>query len=371
MKIVFIGGRDIRLLGGIENYMYNLATELVQMGHTPIVYCESDHNSVEIVNGFEVRCVKGLNNRFLCKPWVSLKASLRIVLKKADVDIIHYNAWPPSLWSWIPRIFGIPSLMEGHGLEWQRTKYGKLEQKIMKFMERFTASINKNLVMCSQDQVKYFMESYGKHPVCIPGGINLPKKDCGLRSNILQKYSLEQNKYFLFLGRLVQDKNPDYLIRAYLNANLSGYKLVVAGDNSAMPEYVNFLHGITNCKNVVFTGAVYGDDKDALMRNAFAFCLPSTIEGLSIVLMEAMSFQVPIIASDIQANRELLFGNAIYVKPESEEELLEALRRSIDFKEFPQFVHNNYINIRDNYTWPIIADRYVRYLSTILSSNKL
>lgn len=43
MKIAFIGGRDIRKLGGIESYMYNMATELVKKGHEPIVYCESDH----------------------------------------------------------------------------------------------------------------------------------------------------------------------------------------------------------------------------------------------------------------------------------------------------------------------------------------
>lgn len=39
MKIAFIGGRDIHKLGGIENYMYNLATELVKLGHEPVVYC--------------------------------------------------------------------------------------------------------------------------------------------------------------------------------------------------------------------------------------------------------------------------------------------------------------------------------------------
>ena len=38
MKIVFIGGRDIHILGGIESYMYNLATQLVKMGHEPIVF---------------------------------------------------------------------------------------------------------------------------------------------------------------------------------------------------------------------------------------------------------------------------------------------------------------------------------------------
>ena len=50
MKIAFIGGRDIHKLGGIENYMYNLATELVKLGHEPVVYCESDRNEKELVN---------------------------------------------------------------------------------------------------------------------------------------------------------------------------------------------------------------------------------------------------------------------------------------------------------------------------------
>lgn len=44
MKIVFIGGRDIHLIGGIESYMYNLASTLVRFGHHPIVFCESNRN---------------------------------------------------------------------------------------------------------------------------------------------------------------------------------------------------------------------------------------------------------------------------------------------------------------------------------------
>lgn len=44
MKIAFIGGRTFYHPDGIATYMYNLATELVKMGHEPIVYQESDHN---------------------------------------------------------------------------------------------------------------------------------------------------------------------------------------------------------------------------------------------------------------------------------------------------------------------------------------
>ena len=54
MKIVFIGGRDIHLIGGIESYMYNLASTLVRFGHHPIVFCESNRNMIRFENGIKV-----------------------------------------------------------------------------------------------------------------------------------------------------------------------------------------------------------------------------------------------------------------------------------------------------------------------------
>ena len=107
MKIVFIGCRDIKLLGGIESYMAHLTSELVKLGHEPIVYCESDKNSIEVNQGVTIIHRKGFRSNLICKPWVSLKATLRTLIKEQNVSLIHYNAWPPSLWSFLPRIFGI------------------------------------------------------------------------------------------------------------------------------------------------------------------------------------------------------------------------------------------------------------------------
>ena len=160
MKLIFIGGRGIHLLGGIENYMLNLTRELSKSGHECIVWCESDHHEEEILDGVRIIYHPGPKNNLLCKPWCGLKATIRSILKEKDISVMHYNAWPPSLWCWIPRMFGIPSLMEGHGLEWQRTKYSPTAQKIMKFMEMVTAKINQHLIMCSNEQVKYFREKY-------------------------------------------------------------------------------------------------------------------------------------------------------------------------------------------------------------------
>ena len=367
MKLVFIGGRSIHILGGIENYMLNLTRELSKLGHECIVWCESDHREEEYLDGVRVIYHRAPKSNLICKPLCGLKATLRTVFGMRGVSCIHYNAWPASLWSWIPRMCGVPSLMEGHGLEWQRSKYSPRAQIIMKFMEGFTARHNHHLAMCSEVQVEYFKKEYGKDSVCIPGAVNLPDLSIVNASDILSRYGLKAGKYFLFMGRLVQDKNPDYLINAFKQAKLNGWKLVIAGSNDQMPKYVAKLHELgEGCKDVVFTGAVYAEDKARLLRDAYCFCLPSTIEGLSIVMMEAASYKLPTIASDIEANREFLKEDAVYVRPENVEDLVEALKFVAANPEKMEVLKRvNYQKILDAYTWDKVALKYVAYLESI------
>jgi len=365
MKIVFIGGRDIHLIGGIESYMLNLSHELVRMGHVPVVYCESDKNITVNEGGVTIIYQKGFKSNLLCKPVLGLKATVHALVNHKDLDVIHYNAWPPSLWSWIPALFGYKTLMQGHGLEWQRSKYSPFQRRILKFMEMLTAHLNRNLVMCSQDQTEYFLEQYGKTAVTIPTAVNIPVPHDN-KSTILENYCLEKNGYYLFLGRLVQDKNPDYLIKAFIRSNHGNKKLVIAGSNDSNTEYVDYLKSLAkDSTDVIFTGAVYGQNKEKLLENAFFFCLPSTIEGLSIVLLEAMSYRIPVIASDIKANREPLDDNAIFVKPENIEELTLAIGKSIDF-DCQTMIGNNYSKVSSQYTWDKIASMYVNYLNRLL-----
>ena len=370
MKIAFIGGRDIKTLGGIENYVYNLATHLVKLGHEPIVYCESNRNDIEWVNGFKVVYHKSFGGRFLCKILLSLKSTIDALTKEECVELFHYNAWPPSLWSWIPRIAGRKALLEGHGFEWKRTKYSPFQQKIMHLMEWLTAKMHKNILVVSDEQRDYFASHYSRSCVTIPTAVNMPDSN-DVDSDILSRYKVEQGRYFLYLGRLVQDKNPDYLIKAFQKANTTDYKLVIAGSNDQQPEYVEYLHKLAQSdSNIIFTGAVYGADKNTLLRHSAAFCIPSTIEGLAITLLEAMSYGLVCIASDIPSNREGLSNNGIWVTAEDVDSLAEKIEYVISNTDALSHIKElNRRRVEQNFTWDIIAKRYVEYITNVCDGN--
>lgn len=365
MKIIFIGGRDIHSLGGIESYMYNLTRSLHDEGHDIIIYCESNVNKVIYENGIKVVYLKGFKSNLICKPWVSLKATIMTLVKEGNVSLIHYNAWPPSLWSFIPRLFGIKTLLQEHGFEWRHTKYSKMQVIILKIMEQLTAYTNTNIVCVSQEQSEYFKVHYRRKSTVIPCAVNLPDYTQP-ESGILHKYNLGKKKFFLFLGRLSKEKNIEQLIKAF--DKIGDYKLVIAGTNTVETYYVEELKNLAaNNQNIVFTGAVYGADKHTLLLNAYAFCLTSSVEGLSIALLEAMSYKIPIIASDIVANKDILGNDAVYVTAESDEDMHKAYNAIINAQyDINHFVSENYLKVVHNYTWSKVAKQYSDFIKSIV-----
>lgn len=367
MKLAFIGGRDIHTLGGIETYIYNLASQLAKKGYEPVVYCESDREEVEWVNGFKVIHWKSVGGRFLCKILLGFRSTCHALFFEKGMDIFHYNAWPPSLSSWLPRLYGRTVVLEGHGLEWKRTKYSGWQQKIMQFMEWFTAKIHSHCIMVSQEQSDYFLLYYNRNCLTIPTATNLPAGP--VRSDILQRYGLDDEGYYLYLGRLVPDKNPDVLIQSFLKASVPNKKLVIAGANASLPRYVASLHELAKgSPDIIFTGAVYGADKEKLLEKCFVFCIPSTIEGLAITLLEAMSFGRICLASDIPANREGLGKSGIWCKVEDVEDLSEKISYTVANYEHIEWQKTyNYNRVKDLFTWDVISDRYISFIRTLLS----
>ncbi len=145
---------------------------------------------------------------------------------------------------------------------------------------------------------------YGRPIEFVPNGVDpIDESD----ESILEELGVERDHYILFASRLVPEKGCQYLIEAWEKAGRP-LPLVMAGDSSFSPSYVARIKSMSGGSAVEFPGFVYGARLASLFRNAALFVLPSDLEGLPIVLLEALGYGVPVLASDIPPNREVMGG---------------------------------------------------------------
>ena len=144
-------------------------------------------------------------------------------------------------------------------------------------------------------------EVYGRAVHFIPNGVTLVDE---ADQYWLEQLGLGSRGYVLFASRIVPEKGLHYLLEVWRRGNIDA-PLVVAGDSSFSQDYVERLKENAS-PNVHFVGYVFGARLASLFRESALFVLPSDLEGLPIVLLEALGYGAPVLASDIPPNREVL-----------------------------------------------------------------
>ncbi len=177
---------------------------------------------------------------------------------------------------------------------------------------------------------------------------------------VKEKYHLP-DKYILYVGTLQPRKNLPLLVEAYkaLEEKVSGIKLVLAGGKSHnYDEHIDRTVGKYNLeKDVILPGYIDEKDKAALMKGAWIFCLPSLYEGFGIPILEAMSVETPVAASDIPSQREVAGEAALFFNPKNPSELAQKLEILLEDKE----KRNNLINKGKErlkiFSWRVSAEK--------------
>lgn len=131
---------------------------------------------------------------------------------------------------------------------------------------------------------------------------------------------LDEN-YILHVGGLSPHKNTKRTIDAFLSANLEKTKLVILGVPKENPFSATFL----NNDRLIFPGWVSDEQIKSFYSNALAVAFPSLAEGYGLPIVEAFSYGVPLITSDLDPMREIAGSSALLVNPYSNEEISKAM----------------------------------------------
>ena len=356
MKIVVTGTRGIpNIMGGVETHCEELFPRIVSRGFDVTLIRRSNYVHDDLTEW------KGVNLVTLPSP---KKKSFEAIIhtfraineaKKLGADVLHIHAIGPALLVPYAKLLGMKVVFTHHGPDYDRDKWGFAAKTILKLGERMGCMFADDVIVISNVIKNLIAMKYGrtKNVHLIYNGVTeLEICDC---PDYFNQLGIEKGQYVLGMCRFVPEKNLHHLVEAFMkwkkaHADSGDIKLVLAGDTDFEDSYSLGLKEMARKNGVVLTGFIKGRKLHSLLTNCKCYCLPSSHEGLPIALLEAMSYGVKVVVSDIPANMEVGLPEDDYFHCGDVDELSGKLGQIIE----QPLQHVNYD--MSKYDWERIAD---------------
>lgn len=232
------------------------------------------------------------------------------------------------------------------------------------FMPRFAAKANRIATVSSfskQDIVSHYHVSADKIDVVYNGAkeVYKPATDA-LRISVKQKYADGKN-YFVYVGSIHPRKNVKRLLLAFeqfKKETNSDFKLLIVGRKAWNFTDVNEAYSKMKFKeDVKFLGHILPNELGEIVASAYAMVYVSLFEGFGIPIVEAMSCQVPVIASNITSMPEAAGDAALLVNPNSVEEISSAMKKMVEDSALRNsLIEKGIIQIK-KFSWDLTAQK--------------
>lgn len=243
--------------------------------------------------------------------------------------VLHIHSLGPSLIAPIARLFRLRVVTTHHGEDYNREKWGPVARLALRAGEWLQAYCANERICVSRGLADKLTAKYGVKFQYVPNGVSLRPTEVGW--DTLPPLGLAPGKYLLNVSRIVPEKRHIDLIMAFAKLNQPDLKLAIVGEADHETAYSHAVRtAAAAVSNVVLTGFQSGTVLAQLFANAKLFILPSSLEGFSIALLEAMSYGRPILVSDIAPHRELDLPKESYHRVQDVDDLAAGIERMLD-----------------------------------------
>ena len=271
-------------------------------------------------------------------------------------DVLHIHAIGPALFVPLAKLLGLRVVVTHHGPDYDREKWSGAAKFILRIGERLGVLFSDERIVISNVIRELVEVKYGRGSTCIPNGVEIPTGMYG--DGTLQALGLQAGRYILNVSRMVPEKRHLDLIEAFPHVGLPGWKLVLVGDLTADDAYVReVVAAAGRSSSIVLAGFQTGQALAEIYANAGVFALPSTHEGLPIALLEALSYGLPSVASNIPANKEVDLPSDQYFRVNDVRDLAACLYRVATAKRAADFRETTQAGVGRKYDWQSIAQR--------------
>ncbi|HEX4085246.1 MAG TPA: glycosyltransferase family 4 protein [Chthoniobacteraceae bacterium] len=358
-------------VGGVEEAVRQLAAEYRARGIKPIILTNRWPRSLPPEQLYEktpvyrlaMRTPEGglkgrinyrLTHRAICQEMIE-------ILQKHRIDLLHVQCVSSNgLYAHIAaRELRLPLIVTTQG---ERTMdAGQLYQRspFMNGVLRDLLAKADHITACSRhtldDMERYWGTPFGARAGVVYNGIDLSNFEGAAPHT-------EDAPYILGIGRLVPQKGFDILLRAFAQADISGWKLLIAGEGPEREPLEKLASKLGLGERAQLIGRADRTKAAALFRGCECFVLPSRMEPLGIVNLEAMAAGKMVIASRTGGVPEIVAEGetGLLFPPEDEAALASALTKAAGDPSLRERYGAAGRQAVEAFTWPVIADQYNR-----------
>lgn len=317
------------MFGGTEKAVYEISRRLVIRGHRVTVLtldvhgCET-HSQVEGMDIYRLPAIsitKLVGAQLTVSPFSLLRASR--IIRSICPDIVHAHNLYFNLTAIAPAIKRATRLPLVTTFHLPRMRYDKalldtLIQIYQRAIGRLIVTSSDKLIAVSKSVLMHVIEDL-KTPSSrifhIPNGVDTRVY---LPSNRRRKRII-----ITYIGRLIRNKGPQYLVRAGPDI-LKGHpeaQIHIVGEG---PLKDNLMRQVKSRKledHIRFLGNV--TDVLPILQETTIFVRPSLTEGMSLAILEAMACGLPVVASNVEGNAEIIDnGKTGYLVPPADSKAL-------------------------------------------------
>ena len=357
MRVNVIGTRGFPYIqGGVEKHCESLYPLIAIKGckvkvfrKTPYIH---NRNALKVFRKVQFCDLWTPKNKNLETIIHSLLASIICLWERPD--IVHIHNIGPSLILPLLKVGRLTTVVTYHSPNYKHAKWSCFAKQSLKIGEEFVRRWADQVIFVSRTQA-ILVDC--KNKVYIPNGVNIP--DHTSRTDQLIQLGIMPGEYILAVARFSPEKGLHDLIEAFKGLDCN-HKLVIAGDADCETDYSRQLRQLANDDDrVILTGYIAGDCLCQVYTHARLFVLPSYHEGFPMSLLEAISYGLSILVSDIPGNKEVRLPPECYFQC-GDVEGLKAKIRVLLRKELSHEEQQEMRNqIKEKYNWDKIADQTI------------
>ncbi|MBM3728277.1 MAG: glycosyltransferase family 1 protein [Acidobacteria bacterium] len=350
MRVALLGTRGIPArYGGFETFAEELSRRLVERGHEVTVYCRERHSEPTHV-GARLVHLPTIRHKYLDTLAHTAFSTLHLLGRRHDV-VLYCNA-ANAIFTWLPRLAGMPVALNVDGLERKRKKWNRLARAWYLLSEWLATLFPTAIVTDAVEIERYYRRRYGAESVFIPYGAEPGAVET---DGVLGRLGLERGRYFLYVSRL-EPENNGLLVREAFEQVATGHRLALVGDAPYAAAYIARIRD-TRDPRVVLPGAIYGTGYHELQSHCFAYIHATEVGGTHPALIEAMGRGALTLYLDTPENREVAGGAGL---PFTHGSLAEVMRGALAMTdgEREEWRGRARRRVEERYSWEAVTTAY-------------